>query len=45
MKKIKKQIISCFKCSRLGVDCAAMRIPSKECFSPIEPQKKKRRIK
>ena len=45
MGKINKQIISCFKCSRLGVDCAAMRIPSKECFKPIKSPKKKRRTK
>lgn len=26
--------VSCYKCTKLGVTCAAMRQPSEECFSP-----------
>ena len=40
MKEAKKQIISCFKCSRLGKVCAAMRTPSNECFKPIKNKRR-----
>lgn len=37
-----KMKISCYRCERLGVDCAAMRTPDEECFKPKKVKKIKR---
>ena len=38
-----KEEISCLKCSKLGVTCAAMRKPDAECFKPNKKKESKKK--